>query len=260
MRHKRSTHGRILGNAPIALIAFALLLTIAPMAIAQSTVYAITNAGVFGSLNLSSGTFTQIGNLGLSPAGLGGLGSNLFTASEGSDVLYLVDLANGSITPVGSGSITYDDLGSTTAALYALDTSLNLDSVNPANGSTTLIGATGFGPCSAASSMSADGPALYGTCDNGSGSILYSFNTTTGAATAIGNTGLTRIDSMVFANGLLYAAPHNGTLYTLNTSTGAATFVANTGQILWGMGLPASTFSVRITSPAEPTVPIPLPA
>ncbi len=214
------------------------------MASAQTTVYAMTNAGVFGTLNLSSGAFTQLGNPGLSPAGMGGLGSNLFIASEGSDVLYLVDLANGSITPVGSGSATYDDLGSTTAGLYALDTNWELYSVSSANGSTTMIGATGFGPCSNAASMSADGSALYATCDNGSGSILYSLNTTTGAATAIGNTGLTRIDSMVFANGLLYAAPHNGTLYTLNTSTGAATFVANTGQILWGMGLPASTFAV----------------
>lgn len=237
MHPKRLVFLRILVNAAIALAITTLLLANAPIACAQSTVYAITNTGVFGTLNLSSGTFTQLGSSGIEPVGMAELGGDLFTETPASGTLFLVNPSNGNLTTVGSGAAGLYCFGATTAALYGCGTDNNLYSVNPATGASTLIGSTGLilrGGYTVAMSSNA-GP-LYLALDTGGGSILYSFNLNTGAATPIGNTGLRYVDSMVYANGLLYAALYNGTLYTLNTNTGAATFVANTGQILWGMG------------------------
>ena len=98
--------------------------------------------------------------------------------------------------------------------------------------------------------MSADGPALYFSCDNGSGTLIfYSVNVTNGQLTELGNIGITNIVSMVFAQetqGLqLYATSEaNDNLYILNLTNGSPTLVGNTSQDIWGMALPASTFSV----------------
>ncbi len=234
-------------NVAISLVGAALFLATPPSARAQSTVYAMTNTGVFGTLNLSSGAFTQLGNSGVAPAGMGGFGNSLFIAGFENHTLYLVNPANGSVTAIGNGSLTYYDLGATPSSLYAIGTDSNLYTINAATGASTLVGPTGLNISGSTLGLSSNGAVLYLTVDSGSGSVLYSVNTTTGAATAIGNTELSRIDAMVYANGLLYAAPRNGTLYTLNTSTGAATFVANTGQIVWGLALPP--FSSGQTSP-----------
>ncbi len=240
MRNRRSTLSSILANAAASLIGLVLFLAIQPAARAQSTVYAITNTGAFGTLNLSSGAFTQLGNSGVAPAGMGGFGNSLFIAGGLTHTLYLVNPANGGLTAVGNGSLTYYDLGATVSSLYGIGTDNNLYSINAANGAATLVGPTGLDVSSSTSGLSSNGTVLYLTVDSGSGSVLYSVNTSTGVSTAIGNTGLSKIDSMVYVNGLLYAAPH-GTLYTLNTSTGAATFVADTGIVVWGMGIPSLT-------------------
>ena len=55
---------------------------------AQNTTYAMTNSGVFGTLNLSNGTFTQIGNSAIQPAGMAGLGGSLYVALYEGSTLY----------------------------------------------------------------------------------------------------------------------------------------------------------------------------
>ncbi len=241
MRHWRSKLASILGNSAISLLGLVLFLAMQPPARAQSTVYAVTNNGAFGTLNLSSGAFTLLGIPDVPPAGLPGFGNSLFMAGYKTPTLYLVNPGNGNLTAIGNGSLTYYDLGATLSSLYAVGTDNNLYTINAATGASALVGPTGLTVAgTSGSALSSNSAVLYLTVDSGSGSVLYSVNTSTGAATAIGSTGLSSIVSMVYANGLLYAAPHNGTLYTLNTSTGASTFVANTGQILWGMGVPVS--------------------
>ncbi len=242
MRHTRSTLVRILANAATALTGFVLFLMMEPTAQAQTTVYTITNAGAFGTLNLSTGAFTQIGNPGVEPAGMAELGTNLYISNAQGNTLYQVDYANGTLTPVGNGSIVYKGLGATTSGLYAVGTDANLYSINAATGVSTLIGPTGLSPN--VSAMSGNAGVLYAAVYNGTSSILYSLNTSTGAATTIGNTDVGPMASMVFASGLLYGATNNEALYTLNTETGAATFVANLSIDAWGMAYPASTFRV----------------
>ena len=208
------------------------------LAHAQNTVYAVTVNGIFGTLNLGSGTFTQLGSSGLTPAGLAGFGSNLFLGPDSSNTLYFVNPAGGNLSPVGTGSLPggYNDFGATTSGLYGVGNDNNLYLINSQSGTSTLVGGLGLN-LSGASGVSSNGGTLYLTLDTGSGSVLYLVNTSTGAATRIGNTGVSRILSMVFANHLLYGVNQSGNLYMLNTTTGAATLVANTGQNIYGMAM-----------------------
>jgi hypothetical protein len=230
--------GRVLLNAAISLIGLVLFLAAGPVAKAQNSIFAITSAGEFGTLNLSTGTFTKIGDSGKVLAGLAGTGTggNLYGAVNVGSTLYRVNLANGALVTVGSGTpgVEFADFGGTTTGLYGIDTSFNLYSV-ATNGTDTLIGTTGLSN-SGLSGMSSGGSALYATVTSGSDSILYSIDTTTGAAAIVGDTGVGSISGLVFIKGKLYATSTN--LYTLDLKTGKATLVANTGQQIYGMGLP----------------------
>ncbi len=243
MRHTGSTLVRILRNAWIPLLCLALLVAIAPTMQAQSTVYAMTSGGQFGSLSLTSGTFTAIGPGCSALAGMGGLGSNLYGGLYTGSTLYQINVTAGTCTAIGSGSISsYVDFGSTTGGLYAVGADGNLYSVNASNGATTLIGATGL-PGGAAN-ISSDGPSLYAVA----GENLYSLNTSTGAATVIGSTGVGGLTSLTYAvvsdQPQLFSDSEAGELYSINIMTGTATPVASTGEDFFGMAIPASTYSV----------------
>ncbi len=190
------------------------------------------NGAAFGTLDLSTGTFRQVG-AGLSDQGTG-----------------LVPQTNGSILTLGFDGI--------------------LNSINPATGIETAVSATPtLGDCSIPG-VSACGPnsavtlgalngALYATDFAGN---LYSVNSVTGKATKIGLTGLTPVnfvpglptsngtwtgadESLFAAGGQLYANEDFVTidpnspnpvvgvvladaLYQINTTTGQATPVAPT--------------------------------
>ena len=243
MRHATPTFAHILSNVWIPLLCLVLFLAIQPGASAATAVYVMTESGDFGTLNLSTGAFSKLGNSGVTPAGMGELGSNLYIGSG--KTLYQVNPSSGALTDIGNASITYRGFGATTSSLYAFsESTYNLYSINAATGAATLIGPTGLNVAGAAVAMSANAGALYAAVDSGGGSILYSVSISTGAAATIGNTGLTQVGSMVYRNGLLYAGTEGGVLYTLDPATGKPTFVANTGINPWGMALPASTFSL----------------
>ena len=207
----------------------------------------------FGTVNLATGSYTPLGNTGLllqtiaeSPTG------SLYGTAN--NTLYQINPETGSLTTVGTSS-SYAGIGSTTSAVYALDSSSNLYSVNTTNGATTLIGPTGldlfngntvWGPSTGSNS-------LYVTISNpvDSPSILYSINTNTGAATEIGSTGVSNLGAMVFENGTLYAgsglsSPYS--IFALNLTTGLATFVAPTSGPFWGLAPIAAAPSLQIPS------------
>jgi Abnormal spindle-like microcephaly-assoc'd, ASPM-SPD-2-Hydin/Protein of unknown function (DUF1573) len=180
----------------------------------------------FGTVNLTTGTFTEAGNSGLLLAGLGvGPAGLLYGGASGTGTLYQVNPANGSVTTVGTSGISYEAFGSTTSGVFAFDSNLNLFSVDPTTGATTKIGPTGL-TLAGTIGVSTGSDTLFLT--NGSTSSLFSVNTTTGAATEIGSTGIAGIGAMVFENGTLYAGSNSSpvSLYTLDPATGAATLVA----------------------------------
>jgi outer membrane protein assembly factor BamB len=114
---------------------------------ADSFAYVVTDSDQFGTVDLNTGAFHQIG------------------ADTSGQQFDLVPGPNGS--------------------LLSLTATGNLESINPANGETSVIGATGLGFNVA--SLAEVGGALYLTDGNNN---LYTVNATTGAAHLIGPTGI----------------------------------------------------------------------
>jgi hypothetical protein len=227
------------------------LLVLAGLASAQTlTAYEfVGRAEDWGTINLTTGAFSQTGNSGELITGIGvGPGGLLYGGLFSGTTLYQVDPANGSLTTVANSGSSYDDMGSTTSGVYAFDSGANLYSVDTTTGATTLIGATGLS-LGGTTGTSTGSDTLYFV--DGSGN-LYSIDTTTAATTKVGNTGLTSIGAMVFENGTLYAGNNGSTvaLYTLNTATAAATFVANASiGNFWGLA--PAVFPVVELSPTS---------
>lgn len=186
------------------IIGFALALSTIS-ASADPIVYAITSNSQFGSLNLSTGAFSQIGP-GMPEEALG-----------------LVQGSNGS--------------------LLTLTFSGKLDSINPATGVTTVVGLTGLADCTlptspcgptSANALGELGGMIYAT---DFANRLYKVDPVTGAATLIGSTGIPAVpaipgslnpdgslnlfeETLFGANGQLYSTYD---AFTLNLTTFAAT-------------------------------------
>lgn len=115
----------------------------------------------------------------------------------GNNQLGTIDITTGVFAPIGSeieGSmgLTY----SATGSLVTLSFNGNLNRINPVTGVSTAIGPTGLGDCS--SPASPCGPNAVNTIGGLDGTLyatdlahnLYSVNSTTGAATLMGSTGI----------------------------------------------------------------------
>ena len=244
---------RVISGAMIAIS----LLAMAGLASAQAPMAYefLGGSDNWGTIDLTTGAFSQTGNTGELLTGLGvGPGGLLYGGLDSSGTLYQVNPANGNLTTVGTSSVAYNDFGSTTSGVYALDGSLNLYSVNTTTGATTLIGPTGLSNGSTIG-LSTGSDTLYFT--DGPNAGLYSINTSTGAATEIGSTGIREIGALVYENGTLYAGSNSpsAALYALNPATGAATFVGNATGPFWGLapavfpvvGLSPSTLKLAST-------------
>jgi hypothetical protein len=196
--------------------------------------YMSTGSDQFGTIDLNTGVFTQLGNSGQLLSGLGTIGGNIYGGLLDSNILYQVNLANGGLTEIGTGSIEYNDTGSTTTGLYAVNVGVtDLYQVNPLTGATTLIGPTGFTSGFGIIGMSTGSSTLYFA----GGYNLYSLSTTTGEATLIGSQGFA-VGALVSEGGALWAGASPLDVYTLNTSTAAGTLVTGvTGGAVsfWGL-------------------------
>ena len=184
------------------------------------------NVSPFGTVDLNTGAFTLIGNMGPSSyVGLGVVNGVVYTEQNG--LLFSVNTSNGSLTQIGG--ITGNNLstfGSTTSGLYGLMGSgpqsvATLFSINPQTGALTAIGPIG-------ASVLANGQGFYARFSSGSstlymenGSNLYTINTSTGAATQVGTTDgndfLTSV--LLFEHGTYYVG--SGSVFgTVNVATG----------------------------------------
>jgi len=198
------------------------------------------DGGNFGTLDLVTGAYTSEGSSATTVAGLGVVGGTLYGGAYGGNTLYRINPLNGFETAIGTGSISYDDFGSTpTGGLYGLNSSGNLYSINSSTGSATIIGNLGFG-IGGDSNLSNNSGTLYLV----SGGDLYTVNTSTGAATRVGASSPGGMSGLLLDNGNLYGA--NTSLFTLNTTTGLSTSVAAiTGS---GAGLVFGLVTDPITS------------
>src|SRR5215470_8982752 len=176
----------------------------------DDTAYFIAG-GQFGTINLNTGMYTVLGtSTNSSLAGLGEVGGTLYAAVANAGTLYTVNPKSGALNPVGSSSIIYWHLGSTTTGLYAAGwpagTNLNpvpplmFYSIDTRTGAATQIGAFGVAPGFYGQAFSAGSPTLYlGDYEN-----LYSIDTNSGNATVIGGTSGLIIVGLGYENGKLY--------------------------------------------------------
>src|SRR5580692_6441258 len=189
----------------------------------------------FGIVDLNSGAFTLIGNMG--SGGYDGLAvANGVLYTEQNGLLYSVNTTNANLTLIGgvTGTPNLATFGSTTTGLYGLAGTGSSDvatlmSINPKTGAMTAIGPIG-------ASVIPNGQGYYARLSVGSSTLymefqsnLYTVNTATGAATQVGTT-----DS----NNYLTAVPlfENGTYYA-GAGPGIATINVATGQIKPGFAI-----------------------
>jgi len=235
------------GTPPITLMANAYMLgTAAP---------GVENP--FGTVDLNSGAFILIGNMG--SGGYDGLAvANGVLYTEQNGLLYSVNTTNANLTLIGgvTGNPNLATFGSTTTGLYGLAGTgqfevATLYSINPQTGAITTIGPIG-------ASAIPDGQTYYQRLSVGSSALymennsnLYTINTTTGAATQVGTTDSNGYLSSVLLleYGTYYVAEGSG-LATINVATGQ---IDSHSSIFGGPGSPVALAPDPLVTPT-PTV------
>lgn len=209
----------------------------------------VDNQGNFGTLDLATGTVTQIGaatvpgstGIDLTP----GLQVYAYNASN---QLMQITPSTGAATPVGSlGSIPQPaTTGSLTDASYfGIDAATgDLYSIDRATGATTLVGPTSAAAlpsgCTLESSLTGSANVLYYTigysgasCSSPLPDTLYQIDPTNGTTTTIGQvtisgSGVNAFVGSAFVGGKLYGFTADGKEYSINPASGVATFLSNT--------------------------------
>ena len=207
---------------------------------ADNTAYANLDGGDFGTIDLSTGAFTLLGNSGVTLSGMAVYNGVLYGDSlAGTGTLYTINPANGSLTTVGSSGKSYVDFGDTTSGLFAEGFDGNLYAINSATGAATLVGATNPPYAGGFSSISLNSSTLYYT--QGADNNFYTLNTSTGAATLVGSLGGSLgTGAMIFEDGILYAAEDSpaSSIDTINPATGSATIgpaVTGARSVVFGL-------------------------
>jgi hypothetical protein len=195
----------------------------------------------FGTVDLDTGSFTQIAGPQTTVAQIAELNGVLYGTygAAGASTLYRADPSNFALTPVGNTGVSLQDLGSTPNGIFGITAGPNapLYSIDPTTGKATLIGTTGldltysdFAATTQELSNAAQG--LYLLVGNGSTlvSSIYSLDTTTGAATLLGQDSVGAcLKGMAEINGTLYAGSGYCTagsnIYTINPNNYQATLV-----------------------------------
>ncbi len=184
----------------------------------------------FGTIDLTTGAFTQIGSafpdaaddIAVSPTGM-------VYAVLDSGSLITINTTTAAISVVGTLPAGVQSLafrpdgtlfGATTTSLYTL---------NPSTAAGTLLGSMGLGG-SDADNIRFDGSTLFVmTVDTNS--RLYSLSQTSGAGTLIGPSGIDDVSLGAFFGGVFYgsnAASAQNHIAQVNPSTGVGTEGANT--------------------------------
>ncbi len=137
----------------------------------------------------------------------------------------VINLSTGVFTQTGTTSFAFGALAEIGNTLYTGGDN-EFYSVS-GTGATTSIGPSSLGGDGFYWDLGSTANTVYGLDSN---STLYSINTSTGASTSIGGTGISQTGTFALSTGssTLYAS-YGGELYTVNTTTGALTAVGSTG-------------------------------
>jgi hypothetical protein len=197
-----------------------------------STAYVTDGAGQFGTMDLGTGVFNQIG--GEEPSllyGLGWEGGVLYGLDTNSDPnLVTIDPITGAINTVGATGLAPRSILSAISggSLYALDgVTSDLYSIAPSTGAATLVGSTSL-PANLGSnydSMAGDTANLYVSVNQ----TLYIVNPANGNTTVVGSLpnslvlGAAAMDNQLYA----FSGAAGQPFYTVDTGNAQGTFVAD---------------------------------
>jgi len=166
---------------------------------------------------------------------------------NGYTALHTIDAATGLSTgSVGHACCAFNGMEFVGTTLYVTNITgpqglSTLETVDPATGTSTVIGPTGFGPISGLAYDVGSGT-MYGVTAGGAPALLVTVNLATGAAAPVAplmdvaGAPLLRVGSIEFGpDGVLYGAmaqngtPNAGWLFSIDTTTGLSTFIGATG-------------------------------
>jgi len=158
----------------------------------------------------------------------GPLGNTLYIQSSGGSLSTLNLLTN--IQTTVGGNVPGNALGEGRDGFLYAGSGSSLYKVNPATGSSTLVGSGTYGYAGDIAVDPTDLTAMYGAVSASTGVSLVRIDKSTGAQTMVGSFGIAS-SSSIFGlgfslDGTLYAAGPTGAtggIYTLNKATGAAT-------------------------------------
>ena len=197
-------------------IAIAISLLGASTDAAAATAYLATGGGAFGTIDLNTGVFTQLGLTSIPVVGLALVGATLYADGQGigneRGQLYSVNPATGALQSIGPPTgIDFTAFGSCRGTLYALDhtsANPNLYSIDASTGAATLIGPTNTGQALAGYwAISTNSTDLYFSVN----SNVYTLNTSTGHATPIGALGGSiQVGAIAEVGGVSAGAVHHG--------------------------------------------------
>jgi hypothetical protein len=218
-----------------------------------------------GTVNISTGAVTLVGNAGSPSPGLGDIAFDSNGNLWGVDIdsnFYSINSTTGAATLVGNtgDGVGFNSLvGGANGSLYAAGyNSTNLYTINSATGKDTNLGNIGF---DAAGDLAFVSGTLYESALDPAGSgndVLVKITLgATPSATEVGSFGLSDVYGLASDNnGVLYAL--SGTvIYTVNLNTAALTEVLDYGDNDVGLTGAAGEAFLGEASGAVPTVPLP---
>lgn len=127
--------------------------------------------------------------------------------------------------------------------LLATDKAGGVRTIDPASGAVTEVGSFGGGYATAGDLVAVADGTMFAISDEGpvgdefTNNWLLRVDTTTGAASPVGQIGYGRVFGAAFSNGRVYAFTEAGLLVEINPQTGAGTSVRDYPVEFWGAGV-----------------------
>lgn len=257
-------------KSSLLLTVVTLITLAAAMPASASSVNVVLWDSRYGTLDDTTGRFTQISTLSArNPSGIASMNGLLYLEDFGSN-LYTVDMLTGSTSLVGNSSRTlqFAAFAGGNNGLFALGYDANLYSINASTAEATRVGATGLAANNGRydTSLAFDGTNLYYTQGaSGASAILYSIDTTTGGARSLGSTGVTGVAGSAYVNGNLelyqygqkknyvYSAPVLTTSFTRGARLNAEILVGGTTLNLTPQTLQMTSLVQLDMAAPEPT-------
>ncbi|MBP0020452.1 MAG: PEP-CTERM sorting domain-containing protein [Cyanobacteria bacterium SBLK] len=186
-----------------------------------ATAYLGSSSGSFGTVDTTTGIFTQIGT---TPQffDIAVANSTLGYGVTGLGELYSINLANASTTLIGNTGVSVNGLGfDDSGNLFATGTS-SFYSIDLGTGAASQIASiSGF---SSAGDIAFDGGQFFATSSSGN---LFSFNADGTNQTNIGAIGFGDVWGLTYSQGELFGYTASGDILTIDMTTGAGIDIGN---------------------------------